>query len=191
MVVDVADETSTLELAAAVDEQFGRADILVNNAGVWGDLERHPLLSVPVDYWDTVLGVNLRGPLLCTRAVAPLMRANGWGRVVNISSMGAYMVSGVYGVSKLASTSSRTPSPPSSAADGITVNAVAPGTIANEASRRQVPDTGFAKLVAASLIKRTGTAQDVFGMIRYLTGEDAGWVTGQTFLVNGGFNTRL
>ncbi len=70
VVVDVADEASTLELAAAVDEQFGRADILVNNAGIWGDLERHPLLSVPVDYWDKVLGVNLRGPLLCTRAVA-------------------------------------------------------------------------------------------------------------------------
>ena len=100
--VDVADETSTLELAAAVEARFGRADILVNNAGIWGDLERHPLLSVPVDYWDTVLGVNLRGPLLCTRAIAPLMRANGWGRVVNISSMGAYMVAGVYGVSKLA-----------------------------------------------------------------------------------------
>ena len=189
--VDVADETSTLELAAAVEARFGRADILVNNAGIWGDLERHPLLSVPVDYWDTVLGVNLRGPLLCTRAIAPLMRANGWGRVVNISSMGAYMVAGVYGVSKLALNQLTYALASELGGDGITVNAVAPGTIANEASRRQVPEAGFEKLIGASLIKRAGTADDIFGMIRYLVGDDAGWVTGQTFLVNGGFNTRL
>jgi NAD(P)-dependent dehydrogenase (short-subunit alcohol dehydrogenase family) len=189
--VDVAAETSTLDLAEAVRTRFGRADILVNNAGIWGDLERHPLLTVPLDYWDQVLAVNLSGPLLCTRAVVPLMRANGWGRVVNISSMGAYMVAGVYGVSKLALNQLTYALASELGGDGITVNAVAPGTIANEASRRQVPDSAFERLVASSLIKRTGTADDIFGMIRYLAGEDAGWVTGQTFLVNGGFNTRL
>ena len=145
---------------------------------------------MPVDYWDKVLGVNLRGPLLCTRAVAPLMRANGWGRVVNISSMGAYMVAGVYGVQQAR------PQPahvragePSSAATGSPSTRSHPGTIANEASRRQVPDAGFEKLVAASLIKRTGDGR---GHVRHdplPDGDDAGWVTGQTFLVNGGFNT--
>jgi 3-oxoacyl-[acyl-carrier protein] reductase len=188
---DVGDERSTLELADAVRERFGRADILVNNAGIWGDLERHRLLDVPTSYWDLVIAVNLRGPLLCTRAVVPLMQERGWGRIVNISSMGAYMVSGVYGVSKLGLNQLTYALASELGADGITVNAVAPGTIANEASRRQVPEGAFERLVNASIIKRVGTSADLFGMIRYLTSDEAEWVTGQTFLVNGGYNTRL
>lgn len=191
LAVDVADEAATTAMAAAVNDQYGRIDIIVNNAGVWGDLERHPLLDIPVSYWDTVMGVNLLGPLLCTRAVVPTMRRHGWGRVVNISSMGAYMVSGVYGVSKLALNQLTYALASELGADGITVNAVAPGTIDNEASRRQVPQQGMDKLVASSLIKRVGTSDDIFGMIRYLVSEDASWVTGQTYLVNGGFNSRL
>lgn len=191
LAVDVANEAATTAMAAAVNDQYGRIDIIVNNAGVWGDLERHPLLDIPVSYWDTVMGVNLLGPLLCTRAVVPTMRRHGWGRVVNISSMGAYMVSGVYGVSKLALNQLTYALASELGADGITVNAVAPGTIDNEASRRQVPRQGMDKLVASSLIKRVGTSDDIFGMIRYLVSEDASWVTGQTYLVNGGFNSRL
>ena len=144
--VDVAEESSTLELAAAVGERFGRIDMLVNNAGIWGDLERHPLLSVPADYWDFVMAVNVRGPLLCTRAVAPHDRAKGCGRIVNISSMGAYMVSGVYGVSKLALNQLTYALANELGGDGITVNAVAPGPIDNEAHAAQVPDAGMDKL---------------------------------------------
>jgi len=189
--VDVADEASTLAMAEAVHERFGRIDILVNNAGVWGDLEKHRLQEIPPDYWNTVMGVNVLGPLLCSRAVVPSMRANGWGRIINISSMGAYMTAGVYGVSKLALNQLTYALANELGGDGITVNGVAPGTIANEATKNQVPDAAIERLVNTSIIKRAGTSEDIFGMIRYLASDDAGWVTAQTFLVNGGFNSRL
>ncbi len=190
--VDVADETSTLELAAAVEARFGRADILVNNAGIWGDLERHPLLSVPVDYWDFVMGVNLRGPLLCTRAVAPTMRAKGCGRIVNISSMGAYMVAGVYGVEQAGAQ-------PAHVRAGQRARRRRDHRECGRARDRSTTRPSAARFPRrdsrsssrATPVKRLGTADDIYGMIRYLVGDDAGWVTGQTFLVNGGFNTRL
>jgi 3-oxoacyl-[acyl-carrier protein] reductase len=188
---DVADESSTLAMAKRVEDEFGRIDILVNNAGIWGDYQRGPLLDVAIDYWDTVMAVNVRGVLLCSRAVVPAMRRQQWGRIVNISSMGAYMVAGVYGVSKLAVNQLTYALASELGDDGITVNAVAPGSIDNEATRRQVTPQGLETLVGKSIIKRAGTSADLFAMIRYLTSDEAGWVTGQTFLANGGFNTRF
>jgi NAD(P)-dependent dehydrogenase (short-subunit alcohol dehydrogenase family) len=191
VVADVTDPVATASIASATLDTFGRVDVLVNNAGIWGDFQRTALLDIDPDYWDLVMAVNVRGPLLCSRAVAPAMIAQGGGAIVNISSMGAYMASGVYGVSKLALNQLTLALATELGPSGITVNAVAPGPIDNEASRRQVPPAGMEKMVAGTLVKRLGNADDVFGMIRYLASEDARWVTGQTFLVNGGYNSRL
>lgn len=189
--VDVTDPDSTAAMADAVLERWGRIDILINNAGIWGDLEAAPLSATDPEYFDLVLGVNLRGPLLCTQAVLEPMRDRGWGRIINISSMGAYMPSGVYGVSKLALNQMTFTLATELGPDGITVNAVAPGPIDNEATRRQVPDAGIDKMISGTAMKRMGTSLDLYGMIQYLAGTQADWVTGQTFLVNGGYNSRL
>ncbi|MGD9999968.1 MAG: SDR family NAD(P)-dependent oxidoreductase [Ilumatobacteraceae bacterium] len=189
--VDVRDESATRAMAAAAVEAFGRIDVLVNNAAIWGDYEVKPLLQIEPDYWDFVLAVNLKGPLLCTRAVAPAMIEQGSGRIINVSSIGAYMPSGVYGVSKLGLNQLTLALANELGPKGITVNAVAPGPIDNEASRKQVPDAAMERLKNTTLMKRLGDADDIYGMIAYLASDDAAWVTAQTLLVNGGFNSRL
>ena len=189
--VDVNDPAATQQMADDAVAAFGRIDVLVNNAGIWGDYEVKPLLSVEPDYWDFVMGVNVRGPLLCTRAVAPTMVAQGRGRIINISSIGAYMVSGVYGVSKLALNQLTFALAKELGPSGVTVNAVAPGPIDNEASRKQVPDAAMDRLRDGTFVKRLGDADDIYGTVAFLATDDAAWVTGQTHLVNGGFNTRF
>ena len=189
--VDVNDEVATRHMAEETVARFGRIDVLVNNAGIWGDYEVKPLLEIDPAYWDLVMGVNVRGPLLCSRAVAPTMVAQGRGRIVNISSIGAYMVSGVYGVSKLALNQLTYALAKELGQAGVTVNAVAPGPIDNDASRKQVPPAAMDRLRDTTLVKRLGDADDIYGMIAYLASDDAAWVTGQTYLVNGGFSARF
>lgn len=178
-------------LAQSINRDYDRLDVLVNNAGIWGDYEVKPLLEIDPAYWDLVMGVNVRGPLLCSRAVAPTMVAQGRGRIVNISSIGAYMVSGVYGVSKLALNQLTYALAKELGQAGVTVNAVAPGPIDNDASRKQVPPAAMDRLRDTTLVKRLGDADDIYGMIAYLASDDAAWVTGQTYLVNGGFSARF
>ena len=89
-------------MAQAAVDAFGGIDILVNNAAIMVDLPPYGLANIPVDEWDRVIDVNLRGPLLCTQAVLPAMEARGGGRIVNGLSAGAFMPGGIYGVSKFA-----------------------------------------------------------------------------------------
>jgi 3-oxoacyl-[acyl-carrier protein] reductase len=189
--VDVADPASTEAMAAAVVDAFGRIDFLVNNAALWGDLQMTPIMDTPPEYWDTVMGVNVKGVWLCMKAVLPAMRAQQQGRIVNISSIGAWMPGSVYGTSKAAVNQLTFAAANELAASGITVNAVAPGMIDNEATRQQVPAEHLAAMLAAMVpMRRFGTSTDLYGAIRYLCSDDAAWVTGQTISPNGGSHGR-
>jgi NAD(P)-dependent dehydrogenase (short-subunit alcohol dehydrogenase family) len=190
VVVDVTDKSSVDAMVEKTVAELGGVHVLVNNAAIWGDLERAKLIEIEPAYWDFVMAVNLKGPLLCSAAVVPAMREQGWGRIINISSIGAWRPSGVYGVSKLGLIQLTHAMATEVGDFGITVNAVAPGTINNEATQKQVPGAVIDRLVGQASVKRAGTATDLFGMIRYLCSDEAEWVTGQTFAVDGGITFR-
>lgn len=190
--VDVADETSVAAMAEAALGRFGRVDILVNNAALWGDLEILPLPTMSWEYWQKVFAVNLGGAFLCSRALLPQMRQRRFGRIVNQSSAGAYLVpGGVYSITKLALNGLTAQLAFEVAGDGVTVNGIAPGLVDTEASRRQIPEQYREAILAQTPVGRAGTGQDLYPMVRYLCSEEASWVTGQTFLVNGGFFSRM
>jgi NAD(P)-dependent dehydrogenase (short-subunit alcohol dehydrogenase family) len=189
--VDVTDRASADRLVARAIDTYGGVDFLINNAGVWGDLQRSPLVEIEIDYWNLVLAVNLTGPLVCTQAVAPVMRSRGCGRVVNVSSIGAYMPSGVYGASKLALHHLTYTLAHELGPHGITVNALAPGAIGNDATRRQISDERLEGLRQQTALGRLGDARDMYGALRWLCGDDAAWVSGQVISPNGGAVARL
>lgn len=186
--VDVADEASVQGMTEATLRQYGRIDILVNNAAVYGDLERKPFTDISVQEWDRVMGVNLRGPWLCTRAVFPAMRDGRHGRVVNIAStvffsgspMWAHYVSskgGVIGLTRALAKEVGT--------DGITVNAVAPGLTMTEASRGLIEGAEHYG-VDRGAIRRAEVPEDVVGAVVFLASRDSEFLTGQTIVVDGG-----
>lgn len=189
--LDVTDVDSTQAMAQDVLKTFGHADILVNNAAIWGDLQQSPLLETDPEYWDKVMSTNLKGPLLCCRALVPLMRQRGWGRIINISSGGAYKPGGVYSVSKLALNQLTYSLAQEVADSGITCNGIAPGPVYTEATQRQYSPEAFEQLVQQGMIKRAGTSGDMYGCMRYLCSKDASWMTGQTLYVNGGSMSRF
>ncbi|GMQ92737.1 MAG: SDR family oxidoreductase [Acidimicrobiia bacterium] len=186
--VDVADEQSVQEMTEATLRHFGRVDILVNNAAIYGGLKRMPFMDISVEEWDRVLGVNLRGPWLCARAVFPAMRDQHHGRIVNIASAvffsgspnWAHYVSSKGGVIGLTRALAR-----EVGIHGITVNAVAPGFTMTEASRALIEDAEHYG-VERGAIKRAEKPGDVLGTVLFLASPDSEFLTGQTIVVDGG-----
>jgi 3-oxoacyl-[acyl-carrier protein] reductase len=190
--VDVADEASVDAMVEAAISHFGRIDILVNNAALWGDLEIYPVCMTPTDYWNRVFAVNVNGAFLCSKALLPQMRERKWGRIVNQSSAGAYMIpGGVYSITKLALNGLTAHLAFECGIDNITVNGIAPGLIDTDASRKQVPEQYRQMILQQTPTGRPGTGGDLYGMVRYLCSDEAAWVTGQTFMLNGGFMSRM
>ena len=187
--VDVSDRASTERLAEAVLERFGRIDALVNNAAVYSTIVKQPFEEIPDEEWDRVLAVNVKGAWLCTRAVAPAMRRQGRGKVVNISSTTvptappgfAHYVASKAAVVGLTRALAR-----ELGSDGICVNTLTPDYIAfdRDYDNRQ-PDMAPA-LAAQRIFAREQTPEDMVGALLFLIGPGSDFVTGQNIWVNGG-----
>lgn len=192
LTVDVSDKDSTLAMAAAVRERFGTCHVLVNNAAIYEDLRNAPLLEIDIAYWRRVFEVNLDGPLLCVQALGPLMIEAGWGRIVNQSSVGGWMGRGShYACSKLALSALTQGLAQQLGGHGITVNAIAPGTIHTEATMKVVSPELRAQMIAREAVKIEAGPEELVGTLLYLCGDGARFVTAQTIFVDGGAVPRL
>jgi NAD(P)-dependent dehydrogenase (short-subunit alcohol dehydrogenase family) len=191
VVVDVADPASALAMAAKASEIFGGVDFLVNNAAIFGGMKLDLLLTVDWEYLQRFLGVNQLGALACTRACYSSMAARGGGAIVNQSSTAAWLYAGYYGWAKGALNSLTQQLAHELGGMNIRVNAIAPGPIDTEAARSVVPESYLRQLVGSLALKRQGTPGDLTGMCLFLLSDEARWITGQIFNVDGGQVVRL
>jgi NAD(P)-dependent dehydrogenase (short-subunit alcohol dehydrogenase family) len=191
--VDVRDLASAQSMARAAVDAFGGIDILVNNAAIMRDLPAYGLSNMPVDEWDRVIDVNLRGPLLCTQAVLPSMLERGGGRIVNGLSAGAFSAGGVYGVSKYALHSLTANLASELGPQGINVNAIAPGLVAAESGYVSLAeDSPIRKAIEAGIPgKKSGPPEDLVGTLLLLCSKAGDWIYGQSISVDGGWVMRL
>jgi NAD(P)-dependent dehydrogenase (short-subunit alcohol dehydrogenase family) len=183
--VDVSDVESTKAMAAFAKEELGGIDLLVNNAAIYGDMEFNSLTGVDWDYYKRFMSVNMDGVLLCTRACVGSMRKRGGGAIVNQSSTAAWLYASFYGLAKVGVNGLTQQLAHELGGQGIRVNAIAPGPIDTDATRRTAGEL-IDPIVASLAIKRVGTPDDLVGMCLFLLSDEARWITGQVINVDGG-----
>ncbi len=182
--VDISDEASTLALAAETVGRWGKIDLLVNNAAMFAGMRIETLLDVDWEYYKRFMAVNMDGALLVTRACAPHMRSGG--AIVNQSSSAAWMYANYYGLAKVGINGITQQLAHELGGRGVRVNAIAPGPTETDAMRQTVPDGMLPHILKDMVIKRVGTTDDLVGLCLFLLSDDASWITGQIFNVDGG-----
>ena len=184
---DVAAPDGPAEIARRTLDRFGRIDILVNNAAL-------PLTTrfekISADEWRRAMEVNLTAPFLLMQAVLPAMKAQRYGRVINISSTAGRMVSTLGGAHYTTSKTGLLGLTRAAAKElgqyGITVNAVCPGMIDTELSRENASPELLDRLAKGFPVPRLGTAIEVADLICFAASERAGYITGASLDINGG-----
>jgi len=188
---DVSNPGDTEEMARKTVEQFGRIDILVNNAAIFGrvKISMVPFNEIDLDEWDRVMAVNLKGTFLCVRAVFPYMKAQGGGKIINISSSTFFKGTPhfVHYVASKAGVIGLTRSLASGLGEhNININCVAPGRVLSEEPTDKAAIERQQRLASFRSIKRIEYPEDLLGIVVFLASSDSDFITGQTIVVDGG-----
>ena len=182
---DVSQEDDVNSMVEKIIARFERVDILVNNAGINRDglLHKGNLAN-----WEAVMAVNLTGPFICTKAVLPSMRAQGYGRIVNLSSLTARIGifgTGYYATSKAGLIGLTKVTAVENATKGITCNALAPGYI-NTDMMNKYPEDQLKALIAKIPVGRFAEPQEVADAALFLASDSSSYITGAVLDINGG-----
>jgi NAD(P)-dependent dehydrogenase (short-subunit alcohol dehydrogenase family) len=183
--LDISDPAVIDGVRERVAGEFGRVDVLVNNAAIfesatWDDLD--------FGLWQRIMAVNLNGPMLMCKAFLPLMRGRGWGRIVNMASATVAIASPVsiaYRTSKMGVIGFTRALSATLGDDGITVNVVLP-SLTRTAMSEGLPEAVVSNSLGRQVIHRMAEPEDIAGSVLILAADQAGWITGQTIMANGG-----
>ena len=191
-VTDVSDEGAVKALVAKTMERFGKIDILVNNAALFAPLQETPATEIDVALWDRVMAVNVRGVFLTAKHVAPHMKAQKYGKIINISS--GTVARGIpnfahYVTSKGAVTAFTRSVSRELGEYNICVNNLAPGFTLSDSVIKENPQHlqhSQAPSLVRRALKRDEYPEDLLGALVFLSSADSDFVTGQTIAVDGG-----
>jgi NAD(P)-dependent dehydrogenase (short-subunit alcohol dehydrogenase family) len=185
---DVCDRVSLEQLLAATLDKFGKVDILINCAG---RIKRTPTLTMPEEEWTSILDTNLTGTLRACQVFGKPMLERGYGRIVNISSLNAFVALSevaAYAASKAGVGSLTRSLAVEWSKRGVTVNAIAPGVFRTELNAQLLDSTPRGQeLLMRTPMGRFGKTEELVGAAIYLASDAASFVTGQTLVVDGGF----
>ena len=192
MVADVSDERAVEALVAATMERFGRIDVLVNNAALFAPLQETKMTEIDAALWDKVMAVNLRGPFLMVKHVAPHMQTAGYGKIINIGSGTAFRgipwmlhyVTSKGGIMAMTRALAR-----ELGEHGIRVNTLAPGFTLSDSVMSENPGhvaTARERAVQSRSLHRDEHPQDLLGALVFLASADSDFITGQSIAVDGG-----
>ncbi len=184
--MSVEDRTSINKAIVEVKNRLGSVDILINNAAI---AQEKPFDTITDADWDYMMSVNLRGPFVCCQEVLPDMLKQGWGRIINITSIGGqwggfnqvHYAAAKAGLISLTRSLAKIYS-----SQGITTNAVAPGLVGTDMSSNEIESEAGTEKVRNIPIGRIATVEEISQVVFFLASDNANYITGQTINVNGG-----